>query len=699
MMAIGLLVRPLSPAPNRFLGMSNAARHRIVELCEEINNHNIDYYVKDKPTITDGEFDALLIELKKLEAAHPEYKLADSPSDLVGGGFTTHFQQADHLEKMMSLDNVFDAAELTNWFERVAKTSTKNSWLCEVKVDGLAINLRYEKGKLTKALTRGNGVTGEDVTLNIRTIATIPHELKGKNIPDLLEVRGEVFFPIAAFNEFNDQQEELGKERFANPRNAAAGSLRQKDPRITAGRPLSMVVHGIGAATGVTFDSQSSAYELLKGFGLPTSSRYKVVESAAEVSEFVSYYADHRHDIEHEIDGIVIKVNEIPIQNELGFTARAPKWAIAYKYPPEEVTTKLLDIKVSVGRTGRVTPFAFMEPVKVAGSTVTNATLHNAEEVVRKGILIGDTVLIRKAGDVIPEVLGPVIAKRNGSEKPFVMPTKCPDCGSKLRAITQGDVDIRCPNTQSCPAQLRERIYYIGSRVALDIDVLGYEAASALLEDKLITDESDLFALTEKDLAKSQFFLKKDGSLGLNVEKFLKGLNAAKRKPLWRILVSLSIRHVGPTAAQALAKNFGSISAISKASEDELSNTDGVGAVIAQSIIEWFAIDWHQKIISKWEKAGVQLVEIAQESTDPQTLLGLTLVVTGSLEDFTRDGVSEVITSHGGKTSSSVSKKTDFVVAGEAAGSKLAKAEELGVRVLNESEFKTLLANGPAALG
>ena len=679
--------------------MSNEIRHRIVDLCEQIANHNIDYHVKDKPTITDGEFDALLIELKKLEAAHPEFKLADSPSDLVGGGFATHFQQADHLEKMMSLDNVFDGAELTNWFERVAKTSTKNSWLCEVKVDGLAINLRYEKGKLTKALTRGNGVTGEDVTLNIRTIATIPHEITGKNIPELLEVRGEVFFPIAAFNEFNDQQEELGKERFANPRNAAAGSLRQKDPRVTASRPLSMVVHGIGAATGVTFDSQSGAYELLKGFGLPTSSRYKVVKSAAEVSEFVAYYADHRHDIEHEIDGIVIKVNEIPIQNELGFTARAPKWAIAYKYPPEEVTTKLLDIKVSVGRTGRVTPFAFMEPVKVAGSTVTNATLHNAEEVVRKGILIGDTVLIRKAGDVIPEVLGPVIAKRDGSEKPFVMPTKCPDCGSKLRAITEGDVDIRCPNTQSCPAQLRERIYYIGSRVALDIDVLGYEAASALLEDKLISDESDLFALTEKDLAKSQFFLKKDGSLGLNVEKFLRGLDAAKSKPLWRILVSLSIRHVGPIAAQALAKNFGSVSAISKASEIELSNTDGVGEVIAQSVIEWFAVDWHQEIISKWQKAGVQLVEVARESTEPQTLKGLTLVVTGSLEDFTRDGVSEVITSHGGKTSSSVSKKTDFVVAGEAAGSKLAKAEELGVRVLNESEFKTLLAKGPAALG
>ncbi len=679
--------------------MSQEIRHRIVELCEQIRDHQFKYYAQDKPTISDGEFDSLLIELKKLEAAHPEFKLADSPSDLVGGGFATHFQQSDHIEKMASLDNVFDNDELISWFERVAKTSTSNTWLCEVKVDGLAINLLYEKGKLTKALTRGNGVTGEDVTLNIRTIKTIPHELKGKNLPDVLEVRGEVFFPIEAFNEFNDQQEELGKERFANPRNAAAGSLRQKDPRVTASRPLSMVVHGIGAVIGISFESQSAAYELLKGFGLPTSSRFKVVTNPAEVSEFVAYYADHRHDIEHEIDGIVIKVNEIAIQEELGFTARAPKWAIAYKYPPEEVTTKLLDIKVSVGRTGRVTPFAFMEPVKVAGSTVTNATLHNAEEVVRKGILIGDTVLIRKAGDVIPEVLGPVIAKRDGSEKAFAMPTKCPDCGSKLRAITEGDVDIRCPNTQSCPAQLRERIYYIGSRVALDIDVLGYEAASALLEDKLIVDESDLFGLTEKDLAKSQFFLKKDGSLGLNVEKFLKGLDGAKAKPLWRILVSLSIRHVGPTAAQALAKNFGSIAAISEASEIELSETDGVGAVIAQSIIEWFSIDWHQEIISKWQKAGVQLVEVAKESSEPQTLVGLTLVVTGSLEDFTRDGVSEVIALHGGKSSSSVSKKTDYLVAGEAAGSKLAKAEELGVRVLNESEFKILLASGPKALG
>lgn len=679
--------------------MSQEIRRKIAQLSDEIRDHQFKYYVLDKPTITDAQFDSLLKDLQKLEAAHPEFKLPDSPSDQVGGGFSTTFAQHDHIEKMMSLDNVFDGDELATWFDRIAKAEVKNTWLCEVKVDGLAINLLYEKGKLTRALTRGNGTTGEDVTLNIKTISAIPHELKGKSFPEILEVRGEVFFPIAAFNEFNDQQEELGKERFANPRNAAAGSLRQKDPRVTASRPLSMVVHGIGAKAGATFDSQSGAYELLKGWGLPTSSRYKVVADRKEVEEFISYYGEHRHDVEHEIDGIVIKVNELTVQEELGFTSRAPKWAIAYKYAPEEVTTKLLDIRVSVGRTGRVTPFAFMEPVKVAGSTVTNATLHNASEVIRKGILIGDTVLIRKAGDVIPEVLGALVEKRDGSEKPFVMPTKCPDCGSKLRAMSEGDVDIRCPNTQSCPAQLKERIYYIGSRAALDIDVLGYEAAAALLEDKLITDESDLFALTEKDLEKSNFFLKKDGTLGANATKFLTALNEAKSEPLWRVIVALSIRHVGPIAAKALAKNFGSIDAISQASEEALADTEGVGPIIAGSVIEWFEVDWHKQIISKWKKAKVNLVEVAVASTSPQTLLGLTLIVTGSLNDFTRDGVAEVIESHGGKSGSSVSKKTDYVVVGDAPGSKLAKAQDLGVRTLNEDEFKLLLAKGPSALG
>ena len=673
--------------------MSAEIRHQIQELCEEIGDHQFKYYVLDAPTISDAAFDKLWNQLLDLEKKYPQYKLESSPTLQVGGGFSTSFTQHDHIEKMMSLDNVFDSGELDTWFDRIEKSESKNTWLCEVKVDGLAINLLYEEGRLTRALTRGNGTTGEDVTLNIKTIKSVPLELKGKNLPSLLEVRGEVFFPLQSFDELNDSLEEAGKPRFANPRNAAAGSLRQKDPKITASRPLDVVVHGIGAAQGVSFAKQSDAYELLKGWGLPTSSRFKVVSTRKEVFEFIDQYEKNRHNVEHEIDGVVIKVNEIKSQNLLGFTSRAPKWAIAYKYPPEEVVTKLLDIKVSVGRTGRVTPFAFMEPVKVAGSTVTNATLHNAQEIVRKGILIGDTVLIRKAGDVIPEVLAPVIEKRDGSEKVFVMPSKCPDCGSKLRAMSEGDVDIRCPNSQSCPAQVVERLFYIGSRSALDIDVLGYEAAAALLADKLVIDEGDLFALTTKDLAKSEFFRKKDGSLSVIAERFVAGLELAKTRPLWRIIVALSIRHVGPTSAQALASKFGSLHNIQKATADELANIDGVGQVMADAIVEWFSVDWHKEIIKKWDKAKVALVDAPKEKVK-QTLTGLSIVVTGSLVDFTRDQASEAIVARGGKATSSVSAKTDYLVAGEAAGSKLDKAQELGITILDEAGFKLLLEKG-----
>ena len=676
--------------------MSAAIRHQIQQLCEEIGDHQFKYYVLDAPTITDTAFDKLWNQLLDLERKYPQYQLESSPTLQVGGGFSTSFTQHDHIEKMMSLDNVFDQDELSNWFDRIEKAQVKNSWLCEVKVDGLAINLLYEEGRLSRALTRGNGTTGEDVTLNIKTIKSVPIELSGKNLPKTLEVRGEVFFPLQSFDDLNDSLEESGKPRFANPRNAAAGSLRQKDPKVTASRPLAVVVHGIGAATGVLFDKQSSAYELLKGWGLPTSDKYKVVSTRKEVLDFINQYEKNRHNVEHEIDGVVIKVNEITAQNTLGFTSRAPKWAIAYKYAPEEVVTKLLDIKVSVGRTGRVTPFAYMEPVKVAGSTVTNATLHNAQEIVRKGILIGDTVLIRKAGDVIPEVLAPVLDKRTGSEKAFVMPSKCPNCGSKLRAMSEGDVDIRCPNSQSCPAQVVERLFYIGSRSALDIDVLGYEAAAALLADKLVVDEGDLFSLTEEKLKQSRFFLKKvkkEFDAGKNVKKLLDGLAEAKNKPLWRILVALSIRHVGPTSAKALADNFGSIKRIRSASTDELSNTDGVGEIIALSIKEWFQEDWHQEIINKWEKAGVVLID-APKAKIPQTLKGLTIVATGSLSMLTRDEITEAITSRGGKAASSVSAKTDYVVAGDSAGSKLEKAQELGITILDEAGFKLLLEKG-----
>jgi DNA ligase (NAD+) len=671
--------------------MSTQARHRISELTQEIRDHQFKYYVLDAPTVTDAAFDLLIKELAALEAKHPELLEPDSPTLGVGGGFSTTFDQHDHIEKMMSLDNVFDNAELDSWFERVEKESAVGAFLCELKVDGLAINLLYENGQLTRALTRGNGTTGEDVTLNVKTIKGLPHALAGKNIPALIEVRGEVFLPVAAFNQLNEELEEAGKPLFANPRNCAAGSLRQKDPRITAARALDVVVHGIGAREGISFDSQSDAYAKLKALGLPTSARFKVCKSRAEVLAFIENYNLHRHDVEHEIDGVVIKVDSFAEQEKLGFTSRAPKWAIAYKYPPEEVTTKLLDIRVSVGRTGRVTPFAFMEPVKVAGSTVTNATLHNQEEIERKGVLIGDVVIIRKAGDVIPEVLGPVRDKRTGAEKAFVMPTHCPECAAELRAITEGDVDIRCPNTRSCPAQLRERIYYIGSRAALDIDVLGYEAAVALLTDSIITDEADIFNVSEKSLMKSQFFLKKDGTAGKNLEKLLAALEEAKSRPLWRTLVALSIRHVGPTAAQALATNFGSMDAIAKASVTELADIDGVGEVIAQSIIEWFEIDWHRNIITQWTKAGVAMVN-AKSADLPQTLAGLTFVVTGGLENFTRDSIAETITAHGGKPSSSVSSKTDYVLVGADPGSKLAMAQELGVKIIDEARFLELLA-------
>ncbi|MEI9907017.1 MAG: NAD-dependent DNA ligase LigA [Actinomycetota bacterium] len=667
------------------------ARHRIAELSEAIRDHQFRYYVLDKPVITDAEFDLLLRELTELEAKFPELREPDSPTQNVGGGFSTHFEQVDHREKMMSLDNVFDVDELETWFERAEKTVEVSQWLCELKVDGLAINLLYENGTLTRALTRGNGVTGEDVTLNIMTIESVPRTLKGVNIPSLIEVRGEVFFALADFADLNNSLEEAGKALFANPRNAAAGAVRQKDPRITAQRPLSFVVHGIGACVGATFGSQSDSYELLQEWGLPTSNRFQVCDSRDEILKYISHYEVHRHDVEHEIDGVVIKVNLLDQQELLGTTSRAPKWAIAYKYPPEEVVTKLLDIKVSVGRTGRVTPFAFMEPVKVAGSTVTNATLHNAQEVERKGILIGDIVVIRKAGDVIPEVLGPVIERRTGNEKRFIMPTTCPDCGTDLRAISEGDVDIRCPNTQSCPAQLRERIFYIGSRSALDIDVLGYEAANALLGDKIITDESDLFALTASKLAKSEFFKKKDGTQSANAEKLLEALEEAKSRPLWRTIVSLSIRHVGPTAAQALANHFGSMEAIASASAEELALVDGIGDTIAESIVEWCGVKWHKQIIAKWAKAGVNMVADTAPN-EPQIFAGLTFVVTGSLNSFTRDEATEAIVARGGKASSSVSKKTNYVLAGSDPGSKLAKAQELGVQVINEEAFQQMLA-------
>jgi DNA ligase (NAD+) len=672
------------------------------ELAEELLGHQYRYYVLDSPTVSDAEFDAKLKELEAMEQKYPSLRTPESPTQRVGGSFSTQFTPVEHAERMMSLDNVFNLDELQAWADRTVRDAGGPvPFICELKVDGLAINLTYEKGRLVRGATRGDGRTGEDVTANVRTIREIPERLAGDNPPDLLEVRGEIYFPVSAFADLNASLVDQGKDPFANPRNAAAGSLRQKDPRITASRGLRMVVHGIGARQGFTPDSQSHAYEALKAWGLPTSDRWKLVDGMPGVREYIDYYAEHRHDVEHEIDGVVIKVDPVAIQGRLGSTSRAPRWAIAFKYPPEEVNTKLLDIQVNVGRTGRVTPFAVLEPVKVAGSTVGLATLHNAREVERKGVWIGDTVVLRKAGDVIPEVLGPVIELRPDDAHQFVMPTECPSCGTTLAPAKESDVDIRCPNTRFCPAQLRERVFHLAGRGAFDIEVLGYKAAQALLDEQIIADEGDLFAITADDLRRSPFFVNKDGSLGSNATKLLENLEEVKGRPLWRVLVALSIRHVGPTAAQALAREFGSMERIEEAiasdeGAEQLAGVDGVGPTIAVSLREWFTVDWHAEIVRKWRAAGVRMRD-ERTAEGPKPLAGLTVVVTGTLASYSRDAATEAVTSRGGKVSGSVSKKTAFVVVGENPGSKYDKALSLKVPVLDDAGFAVLLADGPDA--
>ncbi|MEV4755373.1 NAD-dependent DNA ligase LigA [Micromonospora sp. NPDC049559] len=675
------------------------ARERHAVLSAEITDHQYRYYVLDSPTISDAEFDVLLRELEGLEERFPALRTPDSPTQRVGGTFSTQFTPVTHAERMMSLDNAFDPAELNAWAERVERDAGGPvPYLCELKVDGLAINLTYERGRLVRAATRGDGRTGEDVTPNVRTIRDIPERLADglAEVPELLEVRGEIYFPVEAFADLNASLVEQGKAPFANPRNAAAGSLRQKDPRITASRPLRLVVHGIGARQGFQPEAQSEAYAALRAWGLPTSDRWRVVPDLAGVREYIDYYAAHRHDVEHEIDGVVVKVDPVSIQGRLGSTSRAPRWAIAFKYPPEEVTTKLLDIDVNVGRTGRVTPFAVLEPVRVAGSTVALATLHNAREVARKGVRIGDTVVLRKAGDVIPEVLGPVIDLRPVDAREFVMPTNCPACGTPLAPAKEGDVDIRCPNSRTCPAQLRERVFHLAGRGALDIEVLGEKSARALLDSQVITDEGDLFSLDAERLARAPFFVNKDGTLGSNAVKLLDNLVEARQRPLWRVLVALSIRHVGPTAAQALARHFGSIPAIEAASEEELASVEGVGPTIAASLREWFGVDWHREVVRKWTEAGVRMAEERVEQ-GPRPLEGVTVVVTGTLAGYSRDQAAEAVQTLGGKVSGSVSKKTGFVVVGDNPGSKADKAASLKVPVLDEDGFRVLLAEGPEA--
>jgi len=689
------------------------------ELAEQASAAQFAYHVKDAPTISDAEYDQIMRRLNAIEEAHPSLRTPQSPTQNVGGAsFATGFETFDHVERMLSLDNAFSFEELRTWAERVEReVGTGAHYLTELKIDGLAINLLYEKGRLVRALTRGDGRTGEDVTHNVRTIDGIPGRLAGDDVPALVEVRGEVFFPTAGFADLNASLVEAGKAPFANPRNAAAGSLRQKDPKVTASRPLRMLVHGIGARRGFDVERQSEAYAVLRAWGLPTSDEVRVLDDIAAVEEFVAYHGEHRHDRAHDIDGIVVKVDEVPLQRQLGATSRAPRWAIAFKYPPEEVNTRLLDIRVNVGRTGRVTPYGVMEPVVVAGSTVEQATLHNAYEVTRKGVLIGDTVVLRKAGDVIPEIVGPVVDLRDGTESAFVMPTECPACGTPLAPEKEGDKDIRCPNTRSCPSQLRERVFALASRGGLDIEALGWEGSIALLDSGIITDEGDLFApaegsphaggygITRDRLARVPLYTRAakrtdpvdqvvDGRvLSAGGETLLTELEKAKTQPLWRVLVALSIRHVGPTAARALATHFGSMDAIRAATTEELAQAEGVGGVIAEAVTAWFEVDWHREIVRKWADAGVRMADEVDESVE-RTLEGKTVVVTGSLEGFSRDETKEAIINRGGKASGSVSKKTDYVVIGANAGSKAARAEELGLTILDEEGFRRLLETG-----
>ncbi|MET8627456.1 NAD-dependent DNA ligase LigA [Kitasatospora sp. NPDC004669] len=725
-------------------------RRRHAELAGEITDHRARYYEQDAPIVSDAEFDGLMRELEAIEAEHPALITPDSPTQKVGGDVAEGFTKVEHRERLLSLDNAMDDDELAAWAERVARelAGIDYHFLCELKVDGLAVNLTYEKGELVLAATRGTGRVGEDITANVRTIKEIPHRLKGDDVPELVEIRGEVYLPTEAFEELNaslaaenerrkTENEARAKEGkrpqalvklFANPRNAAAGSLRQKDSHVTASRPLHMVVHGIGARVGFDIDCQSHAYDLLREWGLPTARHNKVVKTLDDVRAFIKHFGEQRHSVEHEIDGVVVKVDEIALQGRLGSTSKSPRWAIAWKYPPEEVTGKLAEIKVGIGRTGRATPYAVLaEPVKVAGSMVQYATLHNQEVVKAKGVLLGDTIVLRKAGDVIPEILGPVEDLRDGTEQEFVMPSHCHECGAELRPMSEGDIDLRCPNAQFCPAQIRERIAFLGGRSSLDIDGLGYVAATALTQpleptEAPVKDEGDIFGLTMEQLLpikvlvrdqktgmpklddrtgkekEATFFANQKGDPKKTASVLLENLEKVKDRPLWRFLNGLSIRHVGPVAAQELAREFRDLDRIFSATEEELAAVEGVGPIIARSVVEWYQEEWHRGILEKWRDAGVRFVEeFADEEEAERPLEGLTVVVTGTLSGHTRDGAKEALTSRGAKVTGSVSKKTDFVVAGDNPGSKYDKAVQLGLPVLDDAGFAVLLADGPSA--
>ncbi|MCX8007649.1 MAG: NAD-dependent DNA ligase LigA [Coriobacteriia bacterium] len=677
---------------------SQDAAERAQKLRDLIAYHAWRYYVLDAPEISDDAYDALVRELEQIEREHPELVTPDSPTQRVGAPPSEQFAPVRHAQRMYSLDNAMDEAELVAWLERVGRElGTGTRFVCELKIDGSSIALTYRDGVLVRAATRGDGAVGEDVTANIRTIKTVPLRLIGPGAGATVEVRGEVFMPKTSFERLNEAQEAAGAAVFANPRNAAAGSVRQKDPAVTASRDLDTFLYQVVEPERFGLASQHEALEWLRASGFKVNPDVRVCSSADEVLAFCREALSRRHDLPYEIDGVVVKVDSFAQQAELGFTAKAPRWAIAYKFPPEERTTKLLDIRVSVGRTGALTPYAVFEPVRVAGSTIARATLHNADEIARKGLLIGDTIVVRKAGDVIPEVVGPLVELRDGSERPFVMPDSCPSCGAKVWK-PEDEAVWRCVNA-ACPAQRVERLIHWASRQAMDIEGMGEELIRRLVDEGLLRDVSDFYRLDEEQLSRvATGRVKKDGTPVLVgpvvARKLAAAIEASKHRPLARLLFGLGIRHVGATVASVLADAFGSLEAIGSAGLEELASVEGVGPVIAASVRAFFENPDNRDLVARLAAAGVATREERSEPAGNRPLDGLTFVLTGALLSMTREQASEALRSLGAKVTDSVSKKTSFVVVGENPGSKRDKALALGVPVIGEEDLVRILDSG-----
>ena len=658
------------------------AQLRVEELREQINHHLYRYHVLDDPEVSDAEYDELVKELKDLEERFPVLITPDSPTQRVGAAPAALFAPVSHRAPMLSLDNAFSIEELRSWGVRVERglNGATPTFVTELKIDGVACALTYEDGVLTQAATRGDGRTGEDITANVRALKSIPRRLDVGDPPAVIEVRGEVYFPVKAFDALNVELTEADKRPFANPRNAAAGSLRQKDANVTKSRPLKLWVHSFGAAEGISFESHSAFLDWAARAGLPVPDTTKRVSQLEQVARYLQGWEKKRHSLDYEIDGAVVKVDDAKLQRRLGATSHAPRWAIAYKFPPEERTALLKSIDVHTGRTGKITPFAVLEPVMVGGVTITYATLHNESETRRKDVRNGDTVIVRRAGDVIPEIVGPVLAKRPKSARPWKMPRKCPSCGTEL-VRPEGEVDWRCPNKAGCPDQSVEWLFHFAGRGALDIEGLGYMTVMSLLKKGLIQDPADIFSLTADDLARLDGFAEK------SIDNLLGAIEGAKDRPIWRLLVGLNIRHVGSHVADVLASAFRSIDALAAASEDEIDAVPEIGPTVAAGVRAWFDEPENLALIEKLRKAGVRLEDEAPPDTGPKPLDGTTIVLTGGLDTVSRDEATKLAQRAGARVSSSVSRKTDFVVAGENPGSKHDQAVKLGIEIVDEREF------------